>query len=374
MLNFLSAAIVCFLPAFADPDLQPAVQRTLDGMSKAAVAGDTEGFLKLVDTSDREFLNEQKYFAKDLARKPAAAVSATVGEVKLEGAEARGPVVWTWTMPGEGKKERTVKFDGRFVEYGGDWLYAGEVWDTHEAPGVIVYHPGGMDELASRTVRAFEAVRERVEEGFGLTGAELPNRTQKIKLYGSMRHLQQSICLAYEDGLSGWNEPGESIKLLAGRNSEVEGLKSLLAHEYGHVATFELGPKSNEMPWWILEGVAELSAEFAANGRGADRTVARWAKQGKLVAWEDLADFHTVKPKDQGHVYSQGHHMVAYISGRWGRVKRNDWMRAMGAGKTLDQATTDVLDMPFAQLNDEWRASLPAEEAKEPEKVKGEGE
>ena len=162
---------------------------------------------------------------------------------------------------------------------------------------------------------------------------------QEVKIYPSMLHLQESIYLSYEDGLSGWNEPGESIKIITNpRRASKRGLTGLLAHEYGHVATFELGPKANDMPWWALEGVAELSAErFAALGHDAENAVMRWQRASALAKWDDLADFHKVQdnsPRDlQAKVYKQGQHMLMYISDRFGRDARNAWLTAMGQGE-----------------------------------------
>ncbi len=335
-------------------------------------------------------------------------------------------MVTTWTMPGEkeGEKraERTVSFPVVFVlGESGKWLYAGEDWLTLESNGasadagaagehhneskaeaakkdepekkgdeldarprdvrfqgptmmaVVVdgvkkaapehrarvrYFPG-YEEVAKRIVEVLPLVRDHVDEGFG---QPVP-RVQEVKLYANMRHLQESIYLSYVDGLSGWNEPGESIKLLTRPTAGKRGLRTLLAHEYGHVATFELGEKANDMPWWVLEGVAELSAErFASVGKDADNIVIRWNEKNALAKWEDLADFHKVQedsPRDlQAKVYKQGHHMMMYISDRWGKDGRNAWLRAMAQGKTIDEATRAVAGMSFDELDLAWRGRV----------------
>jgi hypothetical protein len=176
-----------------------------------------------------------------------------------------------------------------------------------------------------------------------------------------MRHLQQSLYLSYTDPLDGWNEPGESIKLLAHEGTGKDALRALLAHEYGHVATFELGPRATDMPWWVLEGVADLSAQqYSDDWEAVDATVRRWAAKDALVGWERLADFHGEAPQHATHVYVQGHHMLGYISERFGRERRNAWMRAMANGATLDDATRNVLGLAFADLDTQWRQSLAA--------------
>jgi hypothetical protein len=223
--------------------------------------------------------------------------------------------------------------------------------------GARVKYLPGYELVAERIVALLPLVREHVDEGFG---GEVP-RVQEVKIYPTMKHLQHSIYLSYTDGLSGWNEPGESIKLLTRPTASTKGLRSLLAHEYGHVATFELGPKSNDMPWWILEGVAELSCErFVGKGRGADAEAAviRWHNDDKLAAWNDLADFHTVPGSLQHHVYKQGQHMMMFISDTYGQDARNRWMREMSTGKSIDEATQTVMHVSFPELDAKWRDAV----------------
>jgi hypothetical protein len=125
------------------------------------------------------------------------------------------------------------------------------------------------------------------------------------------------------------------------------------------VATFQLGPKATDMPWWILEGVADLSAqEYAHDWTMVDRMVRGWAASGNLIEWDRLADFHGEATQHSTHVYHQGHHMLGYVSDRFGRSKRNDWMRQMAQGRTLDEATRSALGLSFDDLDRDWRKSL----------------
>ena len=58
--------------------------------------------------------------------------------------------------------------------------------------------------------------------------------------------------------------------------------------------------------------------------------------------------------------------LLGYISEKWGRTGRNSWLRLMANGKTIDEATRDVMGMPFADLDTQWRASLGSQPAAEP--------
>ena len=350
-----AVALVCIAAPCQAADTRVEIESMLRDMAAACIAGDSAGYMKHVSEADPEFFHEQKYFANDLIKKPAKECAFTIGELKEQEGVALAPFTMEWAMPTG--KPRTLTFDAKFVRAEEGWRYAGETWERHEAPGVLVLHDPGLSELADRVVTAFGEVRSHVQDGFNLGDKALASRTQKIKLYGTMKHLQASICLSYSDGLAGWNEPGESIKILTNARSSIGALRPLLAHEFGHVATFELGPTSNKMPWWILEGVAELSAEQW--GRKPDGMVKAWAQAGRIAKWDDLADFETVEGKWRGHVYTQGHHMLGFISDQFGRDGRVAWMTAMSNGKTLDEASQEAFKLSFAQLDERWRASLP---------------
>jgi hypothetical protein len=204
-------------------------------------------------------------------------------------------------------------------------------------------------------------VRAHVDQGFE---QEVPH-TQVVKIYPTMRHLQASIYLSYVDGLSGWNEPKEAIKVLGRPSSSRSSLRVLLAHEYGHVATFEFGPNATDIPWWALEGVAELASEGFRRGgsRRADDRVKRWADANNLADFVAITDFRNTPTQFMGHVYAQGHSMVGYVSDRFGGTKRNAWFRAMANGATIDLATTRELGLSggFAELDTAWRTELAKE-------------
>lgn len=347
----------------ADADLAK-VSLLIERMTKAVLAADIAGYISCVDASDPVFLQEQKNWAKDLERKP-------VGEFSIKGenfrSEIEGEIIadltMNWKIKGAGSS-RFLKYVGRFVDRRGEWVYAGERWKVLERDGVRVFFDAGRENIASMICEVMPAIRAHVHEGFMLT----IDRVQEIKLYSSMAHLQQSIYLSYTDGLSGWNEPNESIKMIASAHSDKGDLTSVLAHEYGHVCTFELGPKANDAPWWVLEGVAELSSEhYDDGGKFAQRAVRRMAKNGKLRDWDALSDFHNTKQQDMQIVYTQGHAMLGYISERFGREKRVAWLRAMAAGSSLDAASKSAFDLGFDELDRQWRESLkPPEEAPTP--------
>lgn len=353
---FFSAALA------ADPAVRNDIDLVLRDMTVAVMAGDADGYLAHVYDKDSNFLHEQRYWANDLRKKKPLEFALALAEDNLQVGDGRvvGDLEMIWRMPGDGDEPRSVAYPVQFILSDGQWRYAGEVWERFQTDRCVVFFEPGFEKVAQSAAEVLPDVRRHVHAGFGFDDhAPLAQRTQEIKLYPSMKHLQASITLSYRDGLGGWNEPGESIKLLVNRRRDPAGLKVVLAHEYGHVATFELGPRANSMPWWLLEGVAELSSEAYSNSaRRADLSVRRWARDGRLADWDQIADFENTDGSLMGHVYTQGHQFLGYISERFGRQSRLKWMSAMANGQSLDEATRRVFGMPFARLDEEWRGAL----------------
>lgn len=356
-------------PAQTDPvRTRQEIDSRLRAMEAATLAGDRAAYLACVWKSDPIFFTEQENWAADFEFHVPTAFSLSLGEADPVEAEgwAECELTMRWAM--EGKPEREVSWPARFVETEEGWLYAGEKWSVVKGDRVEVRCAPGLEDVARHAVDVFPEVRAHVEPGFEL---EVPG-DQQIKMYGSMTHLQASIYLSYEDGLSGWNEPGEAIKILsAGPGGGKFFLKVLLAHEFGHVCTFVMGDKATGMPWWVAEGVAELAAEKFASGDAAARIARRWARRGGLAPWDQMADFRNTPDKYQMHVYKQGQAMVGYISERFGRTARNGWLRELTRGATLEEASAAALGVSFAQIDKDWRATLTEEPAPKPEEAPG---
>lgn len=409
-------ASILAAPVSAD---RAGVEFTLSRMQQAVLAGDGAAYLMNIASDDAVFRKEQENWARDLAlHTPSAfalrifepdAAPAGPGDGSAGGArppvfdadtgEARFEMIMEWTLPRGGRDggelTREVSYPVLFRRAeDGRWLYAGEDWKRAESspehrdpdrPGAVseapnsVYYFDGFEDVARRAVNMLPEIRAHVDAMFGLHVAH----PQVIKIYPTMRHLQSSIYLSYVDGLSGWNEPGESIKLLASDKTSDKQLRPLLAHEYGHVATFDLGPHATTMPWWALEGVADQSAEkFVAEnggyadkpeeyGRDAARAVERWARRDRLAPWDRISVFRDTPREYGGHVYKQGQHMLGYITRRFGLPARNAWLthlaRNTGPG-VLDAATRETLGLAggFAELDADWRGTLPPADPPEP--------
>ncbi len=361
MTTLLLGLVLC---AAAPGDLESAlaehsIRGTLAAMEAAIARADSGAYMALVDTADPVFAEEQRKWARDLRTRPVASVRVRpAGPPSYDDGRWTLPVELAWKLPGEAA-ERRVTHDAAFRPIGlpeGAWVYAGRVWDERHDGGVrIMVHPGDPDgaEMSDYLAERVGPIRESVEAELEETLRSEPT----IKIYPDMASLQASIALSYTDSLGGWNEPGESIKLLARPGYAGPRMEPTVAHELGHAVSFEYGPHVITAPWWVLEGIAEVAAD-PFRTRPLDGVAPRMARRGELIDFDRLTDFRGEAMNHGRQVYTQGRSMLAYIGGRWGRTTRNAWVRTMGRGETLDQATRSVLGLPFARLDSDWRAWL----------------
>ncbi len=338
-------------------DIAEAVQGLLDGMTEAVITGNEEAYLRHVWASDRVLFMEETHFIEDCIKNRPVQYLLTATDLKHDGDGLIGELTAVWRMQ-EGEA-RDITFPVRFRRDEAGWRYAGRVWEVVDAPGVRVLFAPGYEDVAKAVVAEMPAIMAMVHEDMQVQPPA--GFVQEVKMYESMREMQFSIFPSYSDPLGGWNEPHESMKILVRPSSRPQQLKVLLAHEYGHVGTFLMGEKATDAPWWMLEGIAELvSSSYGTSAERVQRRVLSWAKEDRLAPWEAMHAF-PLAPDDRkwgGHVYTQGHHMVRFVSDEFGREARNRWIRAMAEGASLDKASVEQLGVPFAEVDARWRKKL----------------
>lgn len=414
-----------------------AIELVLTEMSRAVLASDKDAYLRHVSKADPHFATEQQHWADELAAYTPLEFSLAIDDNGPAADKRRGRSKWhaqaftpdravfplkmTYRMKvGHAARDagKTAVWPAVFIKHDPDadgpapaaWLYAGEHWHTlhgvwmtdiqhaqavaeAKADGAtdeqlstigaftVRFFPG-FERVANDVLEAFPPAKRHVDEGFEIDFR--PPVPIDIKLFDDMEHLKATVYLNMPDEiLGGWNEPGESIKFMTSYTQSIPRWTAAFAHEYGHTATWQLGPKLHDSPWWVQEGVAELAAEhFAQDAQRIEtmmRTRAkRTGKQG-LLPWDALADYQNADADVKQFAYFQGHHFIGWLSeldppaapkattaanansptpALTKRQRRNQWLRVMGEGKTLDQACREVYGVPFADLDHQWRASL----------------
>jgi len=333
-----------------------AVEALVGRMQAAVAARDAAAYLALADLSDPVFRLEHTRWAEGWARETVQRdARLALSGLRLEGEQASATLEASWT-DGSGSRP-TARLPVVFRRTGGGWLFAGERWVSVERDGVVVRVAPGLEGAAPQLLEALPAVKAGVA---GTLGFDAPGRIE-VKAYADSASLGFMTLLSLP-AVSGWNEPGEAIKMVV-RPGAVPS-NSTLAHELAHSFLFQQYP-GDHLPWWVHEGVAQLAASrHWSDSYARDylrRTVDR-ARAGELVPWERIADFTTTPVSLWTHVYPQGYAFFRFLEEAYGPAKRAAWTAAAGRGEGLDTASRVATGLSFPELDAAfrgWLAALP---------------
>jgi len=333
-------------------------------MQAAVLSGDSGAYMAQIDTDDPKFATEQRAWITDLSRHP-------VSEFRIEplqelitgitGLAGMMHIRFHWTLQKD-QIERSIEFNALFSpmsdEFDGPWLFSGRGWEIKldDGSGLRVLADRKHKELAANVLEIAPGIQRSIEKNLKLTLSE----PLAIKIYPTVQELQYSIAPGYINMLSGWNEPGESIKILGRSSISAERISSLLAHEIGHAVSFEYGPEIINAPWWSLEGISELVADEyrSTSTKNREISIAKQVARGDRRSWEQLSDFKGEALDHSMYVYAQGWSMVRHITQRYGKRARNDWFKAMGHGASVQEATLKVLKISFDDLDRQWESEM----------------
>lgn len=348
-----------------DPIAAQRVRQVLSALNDAIERNDIGSYMLHVDVSERTFVTEQRAWISDALDQDYEVLRyeffGGMGASQRSDTEIWAGIGIRWSENLTGLPWDRV-YIARFVSIdplSDIWRFAGPGWSfelSDEQSGIRVFAGEHQEELADFALAQSPEILQRIEQAMGLE----VHHELVIKIYDKMNDLQASISPAYKDPLSGWNEPGESIKILGRKSLSESRLSSLLAHEIGHAVSFEFGEQIINAPWWSLEGIAELMAdEYRADGIEArERRIAKMVAEGDRRKWEQLSDFKGEALNHTTHVYLQGWSMVRYMTDRFGKEARNNWFAAMGAGMSVEEACQEAFNISMDDLDHDWESAI----------------
>lgn len=351
-----SATPLATLAATSDSSADESSINTLvANMQKAVLAQDRAGYLSYVDQSDPVFWLEHTRWADDWSKKPVVtAFSLRIQKLAVTDRDATADLTMQWTTTEN--RARTARYPARFRR-GDDglWRYAGEAWTTLETEHFRVRTLPGLEGVAKDLVGALPEVYDHVTSSLNFKPAAI----NEIKLYPTSEALGANTLLSLPP-ISGWNEPGEALKLFTKPDSAPP--KATLAHEFTHFISFEMaGTAHSRMPWWLEEGIAEyVGSKFWSEARQQARLdqVRKLATDNRLAAWDTISDFENTPVNLWQYVYPQGYAFVRYVTETYGVQRRNDWLKAMAKDMNLPEATKSALGVSFDDLNAAFGAWL----------------
>jgi hypothetical protein len=333
-----------------DPEAQ--INDLLNRMEEAVVAGDAETYLSYIDLSDPVFALEHTRMTDDWELHPIERYDLMIDHLDVEDDTATADLTIMWVLA-EDPSNRRAELPVHFTQNeAGEWLFAGEVWEFIETEGFIVRAAPGLEDAAQTVVELLPDAYEQATTSLEYA----PTEVTEIKLYYTSEELDAMTLLSLPT-ISGWNEPGESLKLVAsGGNLVPDRLMFVLIHEFTHKLTFDMADVSHgNMPWWTEEGIAQYVASEDLWGEGQQDAylaqVQDWAQYGELADWSEITDFAQTPLDLWAFVYPQGYAMVRYISETYGEDARNEWLLDMAGDMTIEEATDAALGLSFDKLS-----------------------
>jgi hypothetical protein len=213
----------------------------------------------------------------------------------------------------------------------------------------VYYDPNlgkASPDYAQRVIRYLREAREVVGDRLGAVPAE----AMGVVFYGKAtyveahRHRFSFQTVGFFDG---------RIHVVSAGHPAGE-LRALLFHEYAHAVFRE--QTGGDRPYWLNEGLAEISERASLNRRGLTRSerraLGRRIDAGEWLSLRRLApSFSGLGDDDARAAYLQSMAAAAWIEGRTDRAGRARMLRLLGEGASDDQAFQSVLGMNTAEID-----------------------
>ena len=331
------------------------VRAVASSIERSVLERDEAKFLNTIDPKDETFLQEQKQWFHSLDRFPTHRFTLQLSNMTISKSKAVANLSMTWSMEG-GPGNQTVTYEAAFNEREGRWFFSGPNFQIMLGRQFIIHYYPQHRDLANDVLERLDSVLRSVSEELDY----YPKNRIHLKLYPNEDLLKSSISLAYNSGISGWTEPGESIKIVIRRSGGAEDMKPILAHEIAHSLMYEMVGGHGSIPWWLDEGVAKYaSTPFQPSNimKLNEIELKEQVSKNMLLNWSELADERSLPQEKYRMGYEQGWSFVSYVTGQFGRDARNSWLKAVGSDD-IEPATLQVLGMTFQELDVDWRSFI----------------
>ncbi len=213
----------------------------------------------------------------------------------------------------------------------------------------VYYDPNlgkASPDYAQRVIRYLREAREVVGDRLGA----VPTEAMGVVFYGKAtyveahRHRFSFQTVGFFDG---------RIHVVSAGHPAGE-LRALLFHEYAHAVFRE--QTGGDRPYWLNEGLAEISERASLNRRGLTRSerraLGRRIDAGEWLSLRRLApSFSGLGDDDARAAYLQSMAAAAWIESRTDRAGRARMLRQIGDGVADDRAFQSVLGMTTVEID-----------------------
>lgn len=230
-------------------DESESVKSQFAPMLEAIDNNDEEGFLEFQNNANSLFYKEQKRWMEEaiFKKQQGYTFSVNIGEVNLMSSE-KGDMELIVHMKYQ-DKETQNKVIYSIVKLNNKWVIDDVPFKTISEGNITVLYVSDLDEQALTVLREASDIVHLYNNEFGWDPKDIT-----IKLYDSREQISATIPWI---GLTGWNETGESLKLMIEPSeSTTYSTLTILAHELAHKMLSDFS--NDNVSLYIQEGFATL--------------------------------------------------------------------------------------------------------------------
>jgi hypothetical protein len=237
-----------------------------------------------------------------------------------------------------------------------DFTYADNrfPWQTREEGALRVHWYNGDAAFGDA---ALDAARRGLDAARALVPME-PTGPIDIYVYATAADLQGALVLGGQSWVSGHASPELGVVMISIPPGPEQGIEfeRQIPHELTHVLLYQsLGPKYNNLPIWLTEGMA-TKAEIYPNP-DLDASLAAAVESNSLLP---LADLCAAFPPDTGRAflaYAQSKSFVRFLLDNYGTTGLSALISAYADGMDCEEGARRALEQPLSQLEVRWRES-----------------
>jgi hypothetical protein len=237
-----------------------------------------------------------------------------------------------------------------------DFTYADNrfPWQEREEGALRVHWYDGD---AAFGAAVLDAARRGLDSARALVPME-PTGTIDIYVYATAADLQGALVLGGQSWVAGHASPELGVVMISippGPEQSI-AIERQAPHELTHVLLYQsLGPKYNNLPIWLTEGMA-TSAEIYPNP-DLDAALAAAVESNSLLP---LAELCAAFPPDTGRAflaYAQSKSFVRFLLDNYGTTGFSALISAYADGMDCEEGARRALEQPLSQLEVRWRES-----------------
>lgn len=239
---------------------------------------------------------------------------------------------------------------------------APEGFVTRERGSVRWEYPARASHLVEPLFETWDGALPRIRRELGIEGPLPPIRLRVGIDPDQMRALapEGAPPPSYAVGVA---YPGLSLILLtltAPETWQRPDLHGVLVHELSHVALHVAlngeGERENDVPLWLVEGIAI----YQARERSIERVQTLWeaAFRGGIIELDELDERFPNRPHSVDLAYAQSADFVAWLLRRSGPEKLGEMIGRVRRGQRFEVAVSQTWSAGIGQLELEWRENL----------------